>query len=143
MAYFRIDFTLSGKAETLLGVLSDIDDEVYFCVDDVARFVPKGSCTWLKCRPARELVFDPKTSGDMGMISLPDLLDALRFPRTPRSRYIVNLLEYGHVRDLPYDKPNHVITPCKSPEGIQFPTWLYIFKKDYGQYISQRKRLID
>lgn len=130
MAYFRINFTLLGKAETLFGVLSDYDGEAYFSVDDVARFVQKG--TWLKCRPLQEIVFISRPLKNLGMMALPDILDVLKHPKTPRSQYLVKLLEYGHVRDLPYDNDHHVITPCESPEGIQFPTWLLIFKKDYG-----------
>lgn len=130
MAYFRIEFMLSGRSETLLGVLSDDDGEAYFCVDNVARFVKKK--TWLKCHPIREILLDPKPPLNMTMMALADVLDVLKYPKTPRSHYVYNLLEYGHVRDLPYANGCHRITPCEEHEGIQFPTWLCIFKKDYG-----------
>lgn len=130
MAYFRINFMLSGRSETLMGVLSDNDGEAYFCADDVARFAKKH--TWLKSCPIREILLDPKPPFNLSMMALSDVLDVLKYPKTPRSQYVYHLLEYGHVRDLPYANGYHMITPCEAPEGIQFPTWLYIFKKDYG-----------
>lgn len=132
MAYFRIQFQYAGKADSLFGVLSDYDGKVYFCADDIGRFVSKKENPWLKCRPLKDITCMPKHPVDMLMIALSDALDVLRFPKTPRSEYLVHLLEYGHVRDLPFNYPCHILTTCDSTEGIQFPTWLYIFQKDYG-----------
>lgn len=134
MTFFRIQLVLSGKVETLFGVLSYTGD-VYFWVEHINRFVRKGAL--LKCRPVEEIAFSnlPK---NILVMKLEYVLDALEYSKTVRSQYLLNFLEYGHVRDLPFDYPYHVITPCDDTEGVQFVSWMNIFVKDHGPYKLKR-----
>lgn len=135
MTFFRIQLVLSGKVETILGVLSYTGD-VYFWVEDINRFVRKG--VLLKCRPVEEIAFTFNLPKNLLVMKLENVLDALEYSKTARSRYLSNFLEYGHVRDLPFDYPCHVITSCEDTEGMQFVSWLNIFFRDYGPYKLKR-----
>lgn len=114
------------------GVLSDYDGEPWFYTGDVARFVSKKGYTWLKCRPITDILVAPRYPTDIFMMALPDVLHVLQYPKTPRSQYLLNLLENEHVIDLPFHDPCHVVKVCDRTEGIPFPMWLQTFKKDYG-----------
>lgn len=142
MAYFRFEYEFLQRFYTLLGVISEFDEKIYFSVEDVIRLVRKNKGQWSGSRPMDTVLTNSRLPDTLPMIEYGLLLNVLEKMKTPASLHLYFLLERGSVRDQHYQHGRFCIVQCEDFEGQSFQAWLKTFKQNYGPFYQFKKERI-